>query len=120
MKIPKQNTVAHFTRTGCYSLSDRGSAILDCVISCLRKKLVKKQITIFAGSPATVAALEASGTKSSLVADSKEYLMALLSEVNQVTIMLVPGHSGIQQNETADRLGRKGARTRGTNFDAIL
>ncbi len=32
-------------------------------------------------------------------------------EVNQVTIML-PGQSGIQQNETADRLAMEGARTR--------
>ncbi len=36
----------------------------------------------------------------------------VLSEVNQVTIMCVPGHSRIQQNETADRLTREGARIR--------
>ncbi len=32
--------------------------------------------------------------------------LTVLSEVNQVTIMWVPGHSGIQQNETADRVAR--------------
>ncbi len=50
-------------------------------------------------------------TKSLLVADCIEKL-TILSEVNQVTIMWVRGHSGIQQNETADRLAREGTRTR--------
>ncbi len=38
--------------------------------------------------------------------------LTVLSEVNQVTIIWVRGHSGIQQNKTADRLAREGARTR--------
>ncbi len=32
--------------------------------------------------------------------------LTILSEINQVTIMWVPEHSQIQQNETADRLAR--------------
>ncbi len=44
-------------------------AILDCVASCLRKRLMKEQITICTDSQAAVAALAASGTKSMLVAD---------------------------------------------------
>ncbi len=57
------------------------------------------------------AALAASGTKSLLVVDSKEK-MTVASKVNQVITMWAPGQSGIQQKETADRLARKGARTR--------
>ncbi len=80
--------------------------------SCLRKTLVKEQITIRTDSQAAVAALAASGTKSLLVANCTEKL-TVQSEVNQVTIMWVPdGHSEIQQNETADRLAREGTRTR--------
>ncbi len=84
---------------------------MDCVINCLRKRLVKEQIIICTDSQAAVAAIAVSGTKSLLVAECIEKL-TVLSKVNQVTIMWVPWHSGIQQNETADRLARKGTRTR--------
>ncbi len=70
-------------------------------------------------SQAAVAALAASGTKSILVAGCIEKL-TVLSEVNQVTIMWVPGHSGIQQNETADRLAREGGRTRPISPELFL
>ncbi len=78
---------------------------------CHRKKLVKEQITICIDSQAAVAAPGASGTKSLLVADCIECIEKLtaLSEVNQVTIISVPGHSGIRQNEIADRLAKMGA-----------
>ncbi len=86
-------------------------AILDCVASCLRKVLVNEQITICTDSQAAVAVLAASGTKSLLVADCiKKH--TVLSEVNQVTIIWVPWYSGIQQNETADKLVREGAKIR--------
>ncbi len=68
-------------------------AILDCVTSCLRKRLVKEQITICTDSQTAVAALAACGTKSLLGADCREKL-TVLSEVNQATIIWVPGHSG--------------------------
>ncbi len=71
----------------------------------LRKRLVKEQITICTYSQAAVAA---NGTKSLLLEECIEKL-TVLSEANQVTIMWVPGHSGIQQNETADGLAREGA-----------
>ncbi len=61
-------------------------AILDCVTSCLRKRLVKEQITIRTDSQAIVTALASSSTKSLLVADCMEKLV-VLSEINQVTIM---------------------------------
>ncbi len=72
------------------------ATVLDWVISCLRKSLMKEQITICTDSQAAVAALGASGTKLLLVADCIEKLTTR-SEVNQVTIMWVPGHSGIIQ-----------------------
>ncbi len=101
--------MAHLTRIGCYSLSEV-AAILDCVTSCLRKKLAKEQITICTDSQAAVAVLAASGTNSLLDVDCIEKL-TVLSEVNQVIIMRVTEHCRIQQNETADRLAREGART---------
>ncbi len=70
-------------------------AILDCVTSCLRKRLLKGQNRICTDSQVAVAALGTSRTKSLLVADYIEKLTALL-EVNQATIMWVHGHSGIQ------------------------
>ncbi len=70
-------------------------AILDCVTSYLRKRLAKEQIAICTDSQVAVAALGASEIKSQLAADCIEKLTAL-SEVNQVTIMWVPGRSSIQ------------------------
>ncbi len=70
-------------------------AILDCVTSYLRKILEKEQITIYTDSQAAVAALAVSGNK--ITACSGLYRkLTVLSEVNQVTIMSVPGLSGIQ------------------------
>ncbi len=62
------------------------AAILHCGTSCLRKRLVKEQITICTDSLAAVAALAACVTKSRFVADCIEKLTVLL-EVNQVIIM---------------------------------
>ncbi len=70
-------------------------AILYCVTSCLSKNLMKEQTTICFDSQVAVVAVGASGIKSLLVADCIKKLTAL-SEVNQVTIMWVPGHSGIR------------------------
>ncbi len=92
---------------------------MDCVTGCLRKRLKKEQITICTDSQVAVAALAASGTKSLLVANCIEKL-TVLSEVNQVTIMWVPGHSRIQQNEMADRLAREGVRTRPIGLEPFL
>ncbi len=71
------------------------AAVLDCVTSCLRKRLVKEQTTICTDSQVAVAVLGASGTKSLLVADCIKELTAVL-KVNQVTIIWVPGHSSFQ------------------------
>ncbi len=62
-------------------------SILDCVTSCLTKRWVKEQTTICIDSLVAV--------KSLSVADCIKKLTALL-EVNQVTIIWVPGYSGIQ------------------------
>ncbi len=80
---------------------------------------MKEQITNCTDSRAAIAALTASGTKSLLVADCIEKL-TVLSEVNQVTIMWVLWHGGIQQNETADRLAREGAMTRTISPEPVL
>ncbi len=95
------------------------AAILDCMTSCLRKRLVKEQITICTDSQVAVAALGANGIKSQLVADCIEKLTTL-SKVNQATIMRVLGHSEIQQKETTDRLATEGARTRPISPEPFL
>ncbi len=66
-----------------------------------------------------VAVLGATGTKSLLIADCIEKLTAP-SEVNQVIIMWVLGHSDIQLKETTDRLEREGAGTRLISLEPFL
>ncbi len=96
MQIPKQNAVAHFTGRGYVSLLQAEVVtILDCMTSCLRKRLVKEPTTIFTDSQVTVAAPGVSGTKSLHVVDCIKKLTAL-SEAKLVTIIWVPGHSRIQ------------------------
>ncbi len=46
--------------------------------------------------------------------------LTALSKVNQATIMRVPGHSSIPQNETADRLAKVIARTRPIHPEPFL
>ncbi len=70
-----------------------------------------KCLSLFSNYVENCCSPAASGTKSLLVADCMEKL-TVLSEIKQVAIMWVPGDSGIQQNETADRLAREEARTR--------
>ncbi len=94
----------------CCCVTCRKSPILDCMTSCLRRRLVKEQINICTWWVAT-AALVTREKKSLLVADCVEKMTAL-SEENQVTTMWEPWRSGIQQNETASRLARERARIR--------
>ncbi len=84
-----------------------------------KKETDEEQITICTDSQSAVVALAASGTKSLHVADCMEKL-TVLSEIKKVTIMWVPGHNGIQQNETANRLVREGARTRPISTEPFL
>ncbi len=69
---------------------------------------MKEQVIICTDSQVAVVALGASRTNYLLVADCIKKPTALS---NQVTIMWVAGHSGVQKNETT-RLEREGARTR--------
>ncbi len=80
---------------------------------------MKKQITICADNYAAVTDLAENRTKPLLVADCIEKLIAL-SEKRQITIMWVAEHSGIQENETADKLVREGARTELIGLKAFL
>ncbi len=74
------------------------------------KELVKKQTTIYSDSQATMTVLAASRIKPLFIVDGIEKLISL-SEENQVTIMWIRGHSGTEQNETVDRIGKEGVRT---------
>ncbi len=67
------------------------AAIQDCATNCLRKRQVKEQTTICTDSKqVAVADLGASGVKLLFVVDCIKKLTAM-SEVNQVTIIWVPG-----------------------------
>ncbi len=107
LPIPKQSTAAH----DATAFQTKVATILDCVTRCIRKRLVKEQITICTDRHTAVAAL--------LVADCIEKLTALLEE-NQVTLMWVSRYSSIQQNETADWLARKVARTKSVGLEPFL
>ncbi len=109
----------HFTGQDATAFQAKVVAILQYVTTCLRRRLMKKHIIICTDKLATVAAVGADGTKSLLVGDCIEKLTAL-SEVKRVTIMWVPGRSGIQQNETADRLVREVVGTRPIIPDPFL
>ncbi len=61
----------------------------------------------------------ASVIKSLLVANCIKKLTAL-SEVNQVTIIRIPGHSSIQSKETIDNLAREGAKNRPISTEPFL
>ncbi len=72
------------------------AAILYCETNCLRKKKLAKEQTVICtdSQRVAVASVGASGTKSLLVTYCIKKLTAL-SEVNQVTIIQIPRHSGI-------------------------
>ncbi len=95
LQVPKKNTVAHISLgQDATDFQAEVATILDCVTSCLRKKLAKEQITICTDNQAAIAALAANGAKSLPVADYIEKVTTL-SEENQITVMRAPEPSSI-------------------------
>ncbi len=47
-------------------------------------------------------------------------MLTLLLEKNRVNHVCTPGHSGIERNETTDRLARKGTKTAPTGPEPVL
>ena len=67
-----------------------------------------KTIFIFTDNQAAILPLESYHTTSKLVWECKQLLLRLGS-TNNVTLAWVPGHSGVEGNELADELAKKGA-----------
>ncbi|KAJ8971488.1 hypothetical protein NQ317_004598 [Molorchus minor] len=74
----------------------------------LNKAPKGRTIQIFSDSWAALLAIESSKVKSRLVLECKKTLNDLASR-NKVILTWVPGHSGVQGNEEADRLAREGS-----------
>ena len=80
----------------------------------LKRRLEKgyhgKRIRIFTDCQSALKALSSYQVKSKLVWDCLNSLIAL-SSCNSLELRWVPGHQGIQGNEKADQLAKKGAET---------
>ncbi|XP_050311838.1 uncharacterized protein LOC126747328 [Anthonomus grandis grandis] len=83
-------------------------AIERCAQLILNKDYLKQDIAIFTDSQAAIAALSSHVISSKMVRDC----LGKLNEVgkrNKVTILWVPGHTGVQGNEEANILAKKGS-----------
>lgn len=83
-------------------------AILECASLCLRRKYRYARICIFSDSQAALKALKSFTSQSKLVWECIT-LLKQLSVKNQVNLYWVPGHCGIEGNEKADLLARRGS-----------
>jgi ribonuclease HI len=83
-------------------------AILRCAELLLTKNLTRRRIHICSDSRVAIAALAKTTTESSLVWECMQVLEKL-SKSNKVTLMWIPEHQGIPDNEEADRLAKEGA-----------
>jgi len=81
-------------------------AILQCACENIRRAYKNKQNLIFSDSQAALKALSSPEVTSGPVAECLDALLALAS-LNEVTLIWVPGHSGILGNEAADKLARQ-------------
>lgn len=82
-------------------------AINVCAQTLYEEGIKNRLITIHTDSQAAIGALSGYATRSKLVDECKN--LNSLSIANRVRLEWVPGHSGIQGNEKADCLARKGS-----------
>lgn len=84
------------------------TAIMECAVYNLNRGITDRNISIFSDSQAALRALDSCTFTSRLVWDCL-IAVSLLGMKNNVTLCWVPGHSGIEGNEVADRLANDGA-----------
>ncbi|XP_020297531.1 uncharacterized protein LOC109862048 [Pseudomyrmex gracilis] len=80
-------------------------AILECVRLLLSRETKTRRFNIYTDSKAIIGALAKTTTESSVVWDCIKALNRL-GERNNITLVWVPGHQGIQGNEVADSLAK--------------
>jgi hypothetical protein len=91
-----------------HSIPDRNTAIQACTMKNMAKGY-KVETSIFSLIiKVAIKVLNSFQINSKLVWECHQSLVKL-SEHNRVQLILVPGHTGIDSNETADQLARKGS-----------
>ena len=83
-------------------------AILECAAICLKRNYRFAKISIFSDSQAALNAIKSPICQSKLVWECRKLLRQLASK-NLVHLYWVPGHRGVEGNEKADLLARKGS-----------
>ena len=81
-------------------------AIIQCAYENIRRACKNKLILIFSDSQAALRALNGPKVTSRLVTECQDALLAL-ADLNEVTLIWVPGQQGILGNEEDDRLARQ-------------
>jgi hypothetical protein len=81
-------------------------AILQCAFENIRRTYKNKRILIFSDSQAALKALSGPKVIPRLVAECQDALFAL-ANLNEVTLIWVPGHHGILGNEEANKLDKQ-------------
>ncbi|KAL0820148.1 hypothetical protein ABMA28_005307 [Loxostege sticticalis] len=85
-------------------------AIIMCALKNVETSPKKRNIYILSDSQAALKALASVRVESKLVLNAIHALNRL-GKFNKVTLMWVPGHTGVEGNEMADSLARKGSET---------
>lgn len=83
-------------------------AITECLLMNMRKGYQNKRIRIFSDSQAALMALNSFQFNSRVVLECRNLLNDLATR-NEVTLIWVPGHEGIDGNERADELAKQGS-----------
>jgi ribonuclease HI len=83
-------------------------AIAECALYCLKEGFSGRRIHICSDSKAALLAISSCRFDSRLTLECRE-LIQRLAESNSVNLLWVPGHSGVNGNENADKLAREGS-----------
>jgi hypothetical protein len=83
-------------------------AIKSCADENIKRRYRERNIYIFADSQAAIKALDKYRITSKLVWECRQTLVTL-AEHKRVQLVWVQGHKGIEGNETADQLAKRGS-----------